>query len=157
MANFQDLTKVKADLITVTIDGDTGPFEATVEFEFGHEAFDVAALNNGQVRGRFVDKAVLKGKFTWNQMHETLFRKLAEMAAAAPRTNKAAGSQMATHTILFHHPDDTNADLDVYGYAVVFGMPRRVPVDGKGPMQWECAFEGLADSSDRVWRVGDGV
>lgn len=154
MANLNDMTKVKADLIVVTIDGDTGPFEASVEFEFGHETFDVPALSSGQVRGRFVDKAVLKGKITWSQMHETIFRKLAEMAGAAPRTNKGAGSQAATHTLLLHHPDDANGDLDVYGYAVVFGMPRRVQADGKGPMQWECAFEGHADANDLVWRVG---
>lgn len=154
MANRENISEVKADLVQVMIGADEAPFTASVEYQMGHETFDVLALRTGNIVGRLTQRAVFTGKIRVMQTHAATLRQFCQADGAAPRNNADPGVTLTPVAMTFLIPGDAGDANQVHGYAVTFGVLKRLAVDGNGPAEWETDFIGVADASGNVWRIG---
>ncbi len=156
MASNESIANLKADLVEVYIDDDLAPILAEFYYKVGETWVPFRNARTGTTPvATVITGHTFEGRFVLNQATGAELRIFKDLASSGAQQPAAIGSQVTTHVLRIHDPQDGASEAnDIFVYAAKF-MQLESTQDGEGEKQYTVPIEGEQDSAGKVWSIGE--
>lgn len=154
MANNENRSEMKGDLIQVSINGDTAWLMAQVKVKISQTIEPKMAARYGKTPLGYILMGLdVELEFNFNQSSAAMAKRALNTIAGTPANNAQPGSELTGVPVVLHDPQAVNDAYDLTFPLVVFESLER-DVDGDGLAEWPVKARAYLDATNVMFRVG---